>query len=608
MVNIMLLTLASIFMAVAVAVMKRLAVGGYVRIIASVGVFVFLALSGFYIVSDNLTGEGINEAVYYHLSYGLHGAGFREYRDLIIGIAVLAGASAAASVFVYRYLIRGPRAGSTVRDFLGLALLIPPFFINPVSSDFVELYRNQMSGNPGISSDPGLSEFYVTPTSLASQSSPINVVYIYVESLDYAYFDEARFPGLVPGLKSLQKDSINFTGIRQLPNTGWTIGGITASQCGIPLAYTSGWNSMGGMDAFLPGAVCIGDLLKQQGYSLNYLGGASLKFAGKGKFYKTHGFKDVRGREELKSRVNGNYLTGWGLYDDTLFDIAAERFFELAKESDPFALFLLTLDTHGPNGDPSASCADRPYRDGDNPILNAVHCSDLLVTKFVRQIRKSEYGNNTLIVVGSDHLAMNNTVYDKLKKMERRNLFFVLSPKDVNSASIDKPGSAMDIGPTLLSLMGYDTNEFGFGRDLMRQKPTIIEAFTNPNKWVSRQIPSLLKLWEFPNLDYGLLVDSKRKNIRFGDRVVEAPALIMLDGELNVRAVRFEFYLKDNLVGFVSQFAEADVDQPMFGFEGAEGSGESIELNTGETANKYAAIMVHHDGDVKYLRIYDGAG
>jgi hypothetical protein len=33
----------------------------------------------------------------------------------------------------------------------------------------------------------------------------------------------------------------------------------------------------------------------------------------------------------------------------------------------------LTLDTHHPDGHPSRSCDGSIYRDGSNPILNAVH-------------------------------------------------------------------------------------------------------------------------------------------------------------------------------------------------------------------------------------------
>src|SRR3989339_1244433 len=49
-------------------------------------VIVILSLS--YYIADRFTGEGITEAVVYHLKYGLAGAGFFEYRYLIVGSAL----------------------------------------------------------------------------------------------------------------------------------------------------------------------------------------------------------------------------------------------------------------------------------------------------------------------------------------------------------------------------------------------------------------------------------------------------------------------------------------------------------------------------------------
>ncbi len=65
------------------------------------------------------------------------------------------------------------------------------------------------------------------------------------------------------------------------------MGGITASQCGIPLnsVILEDGNSQGErLKSFLPRATCLGDSLKKLGYINIFLGGARLAFAGKGKF------------------------------------------------------------------------------------------------------------------------------------------------------------------------------------------------------------------------------------------------------------------------------------------------------------------------------------
>ena len=79
-------------------------------------------------------------------------------------------------------------------------------------------------------------------------------------------------------------------------------------------------------------------------------------------------------------------LRGWGLYDDSLFDLAYNNFVELSKKRNKFAMFLLTLDTHHPNGHPSKSCENISYGDGSNPMLNSVACSDYLIAGFIEKI------------------------------------------------------------------------------------------------------------------------------------------------------------------------------------------------------------------------------
>jgi len=300
-----------------------------------------------------------------------------------------------------------------------------------------------------------------------------------------------------------------------------------ASQCGIPLFAPSGGNSMSGMDAFLPGATCMGDLLARHGYHLTFMGGAPLGFAGKGKFYATHGFQEIAGRVELAPRLpDPTYLNAWGLYDDSLLDMAFTRYTELSAEKHPFALVLLTLDTHHPNGHQSAKCRSYPYGDGSNPILNAVHCSDRLLSEFVARIRNSPGGHDTVIAIASDHLAMRNSAYNRLLMQPRRNLFMVLDPR-TEAASIDTPGSMLDIGATLMSFLGYDA-QIGLGRDLRgedRQSTRIVRSLATWGGPLSR-------FWNFPRIEREIAVDEESQMVRIDGRAFPVPLLIEVDAQL----------------------------------------------------------------------------
>ncbi len=343
----------------------------------------------------------------------------------------------------------------------------------------------------------------------------------------------------MPNLGSLEEESVSFTNVSQVYGTGWTIAGMVASQCGIPLVTPNGnRNSMSGMDQFLPGAECIGDILDETGYDLNYMGGAILDFAGKGKFYSTHGFNRVEGYRKFVGALDDpDYKHPWGLYDDSLLTLAKRRFDELSSTDKPFGLFLLTVDTHHPNGYRAKSCQYLIYQDGTNPMLNTIHCADRLAADFIHYVKGSKFFENTLIVVSSDHLAMRNTASELLETGERRNLWMVFD-KSISPRKITGKGSTLDVAPTVLNLMGANLQGFGFGRDMMKDAPTLSESEEPVDELLARSRGYVSSLWEFPQISDGFLVDLGKKQLRFENRYVRFPALFVLDENLEVEEVR----------------------------------------------------------------------
>jgi len=222
-------------------------------------------------------------------------------------------------------------------------------------------------------------------------------------------------------------------------------------------------------DEFLPKATCLGDLLQKDGYRLTFMGGADARFAGKGDFLGSHGYREILDLNVLlESLSDKSYQNPWGIFDDTLFDNAIDKFKVLSRARAPFLPTLLTLDNHGPVGYLSKSCGN--YDTGDNSSLNAVHCSDRLISGFIEKIRNSTYSDNTVIIVLSDHLAMRNKATPLLKASQQppRLTFFVNTPDGQKSRNTN-PGLHYDIAPTILDLLGYRVNgALGFGAPLTR--------------------------------------------------------------------------------------------------------------------------------------------
>jgi phosphoglycerol transferase len=507
-------------------------------------VLVFILLASMFWVADWFTGHGIDQAVLYHLEYGLAGAGFSEYSRIILGVgASLLFALAAALTCTFTLIRTRPpkRPLPTSRASVPLALLACAF--NPASKDLYQL-ADANGALPIFSEGDGSAQAsfkasYRVPKLGANPDRRRNFVFIYAEGLERTYFDQNLFPGLITALRELEKISTTFTNISQTTGTSFTIGGLVGSQCGIPLLTSSGGNSMAGMSKFLPNAVCIGDLLSARGYDLSYLGGAALSFAGKGKFLSGHGFRDVRGREQLIGKLTDpSYLSGWGLHDDSLLDIAYERFIELSSKDQHFGLFMLTLDTHHPNGHISKSVADIKYGSGDVPILDAVARADRLLTDFIRRVHDSPEGKETVIILCSDHLALKNGASEWLAQGERRNLFMIIDPLETNPVVIDKRGTTLDIGPTVLHALGYRPS-LGLGRDLLGEEISLSETLPDFKASLAAWKEPLSGFWGFSRLE-DIEIRAAEKTIAAGGTTILAPALITFDDELEAE-VFFEF-------------------------------------------------------------------
>jgi len=502
-----------------------------------------LMLYAIYFVSDYFTADGINDAVIYHLKYGLSGAGFAEYAGIAVSVTV--GMVLLLALLVYaesrRYSPHTSGASGKLRHGSAAALVCAALSltVNPATADVYELVfvasrRTMGASVTNFHSDPALNAefdgYYDHPRLTRIDGGHPNLVFIYAESLERTYFDEKTFPGLTARLQELEAQATSFTNIAQVSGTSWTIAGMVASQCGIPLFTPSHGNSMSGMNKFLPGAFCLSDLLKNEGYHLAYLGGAKTKFAGKGTFYETHQYDEVAGSGELLPLLQDPaYANAWGLYDDSLLDLAYEKYLRLAQAQQKFGLFLLTMDTHHPNGHGSGKCKEMPYRDGENSILNAVFCADYLLAEFVDRIRNSPFGKNTVIILASDHLAMRNSAYDLLEGQPRRNLFMILSPDNGQGRKVHTPGSTLDIGPSFMPFMGYKA-QLGLGSDLLNMDRQAEARANHIRERLSAWGEPVSRFWGFPAINESVEVDVEKSVVRIDGQPISFPCFIEIDG------------------------------------------------------------------------------
>jgi phosphoglycerol transferase len=486
------------------------------------GLFVVLNITLY--ASDYFTGDGINDAVLYTLTNSLTGAGVSKY--ILPGAGLILALVAVFGALGWILRRRSHRPYHFGYSLLALLLALGSVDASPAFRQITELVKSQSR-----ESSPDFTTWYKVPAK-SIPDPKLNLVYIYGESLERTYFDNAAFPDLTPELGAIKNNSIDFTHTAQLPGTDYTIAGMVASQCGIPLFAPFEGNASASMSSFFPQNLCLGDILKNSGYENHFVQGANLRFAGKDVFLKSHGFDHLVGAEELKSQVaDPAYRNDWGFYDDTVLDEVWKKYEALSKSGKRFSLFTLTVDTHHPDGFISRACDRKRYEiEGKlNQSFSAVTCSQQNIAALIQKIQASPWYKNTVIVVSSDHLAMNNTAWKYLNKQDRNNLFFVLRGDRPQQDVSGLKRNTMDNGATVLDILGGD-NFIGLGRSSLSGQ-SLSESFLNMKEKVLSWKPDIIRLWNFPKEMKDFTVDTDKKMIAFSGSHFRLPLLLRISDQ-----------------------------------------------------------------------------
>jgi phosphoglycerol transferase len=289
--------------------------GFFLAVSNSLLVFIFSLSYLIYGIIAYFFPSGYDRAVEFTIQYGVKKAGFGQYKGLFALSLTAVLLIIWLTLWFYRVQRKKNKQSFKLTRWVWLLNLTQHFFLlvsvasGPgVSQVYAARKARDTSPSPLrhtvdkrlINDSNDFYGHYVYPSSdKIDPTQNLNLVFIYAESLERTYFNKTAFPGLMSNLsEKISSRGMDFSNIKQVSGTGFTIGGMVASQCGLPLFTTSRGNSMSGMDKFYEGAVCMSDLLHALNFNLTFIQGASLEFSGKGKFYSTHQFGEVLGSEE----------------------------------------------------------------------------------------------------------------------------------------------------------------------------------------------------------------------------------------------------------------------------------------------------------------------
>jgi len=334
-----------------------------------------------------------------------------------------------------------------------------------------------------------IEDNYVDPkdVELSFPEKKRNVIYIYMESLETTFADEAAggaFPkNIIPNLTKLARDNVNFSGDPGRLNGGislfgstWTMGGLFAQSSGLPLKTSLDGNSLETQKNFFSDLTTLGDILEEQGYKNVFMLGSDVVFGGRQLYYSQHGNFDIEDYyyAENHGLIPKGYFNFWGFEDEKLYAMAKDRLTQLASQNQPFNLTMLTVDTHFEDGNPCRLCKD----EFGEQYANVFACADRQVCSFVQWIQQQDFYENTTIIINGDHTTMDKDFCkDVPGDYQRKTFTLIINPAVQPEDQSYRTYSTMDMFPTTLAAMGVKIpgNRLGLGVDLFSGAKTLVE-------------------------------------------------------------------------------------------------------------------------------------
>lgn len=333
---------------------------------------------------------------------------------------------------------------------------------------------------------------YVSPADvqLTFPQEKRNLIYIFLESMEITYADRssggAFSRNVIPELTKIAMENEDFSGNTRrlngavsMPGTGWTVGAMFAQTSGLPLSISIDSNSMDTQDSFFAGAVTLGDILEEQGYSQTLLIGSDAVFGGRRLYFTEHGNYDIMDYYYARDHemIPEDYQVWWGYEDEKLFSFAREKLTQLAQQPEPFNLTLLTVDTHFEDGYPCRLCRD-DY--GKDQYSNVMRCSSRQLYDLIRWIQEQDFYQNTTIVLCGDHPTMDSDYCSSVDSSYTRKTYtaYINSAADTVTDT-RREYTTFDQFPTTLAALGVQIqgDRLGLGTNLFSSTPTLTERF-----------------------------------------------------------------------------------------------------------------------------------
>lgn len=289
----------------------------------------------------------------------------------------------------------------------------------------------------------------------------LNIVLVINESYGSTYIDSLdnrHGESISPNIDRIAKDGLLFTNVYATGDR--TVRGLEALLTsfapipGISTARRNGSEEMNSMPF----------LLHKIGYRSAFLYAGDKRFDNMGHFWSTIGFDDVWDQRDFSET---GFSTIWGYADEYLYKEGAKRLDQMTANGQPAFLAMLTVSNHRPYTYPEGRISKDPAQ---KRKTNSATYADWAYGDFIDSVRNKPWFDNTVFVFIGDHgPKINGAAHVPIDGFRVPLLFY--SPKHIAPARNPTLGSSLDMGPTLLGLLGISYDSPFFGIDLRHVPP-----------------------------------------------------------------------------------------------------------------------------------------
>lgn len=293
----------------------------------------------------------------------------------------------------------------------------------------------------------------------------MNVVLISVESLSAEFSGTyGRQDSLTPQLDALTRDSLLFTDV--LATGTRTVRGLEALSLSVPPAPGESIVRRQHNE----GLATLGEVFRRKGYHTYFLYGGYGAFDDMNRFFGHNGY-DVYDRTDIPDHEI-HHENVWGVADEDLYTMAMKHFDADTRAGKPFFAHLMTTSNHRPYTFPTGR---GPWPQGKRD--SAVAYTDWAIGDFLRRASGKPWFRNTLFVITADHCASSAGIAALPAFRYRIPLWIYAPGGQVAPGRVQRRISQIDIGPTVLGLLGMDYDSRFYGVDIFQLPPGRERAF-----------------------------------------------------------------------------------------------------------------------------------